>query len=92
MNKSEIQELHQKKIEELEQLLQEVQKELAKARLEVEANRLEDTAKPYRLRKKLARIKTIIREKELIKEAQQKILAKEQEAQENQEDQIESNQ
>lgn len=89
MNKSEIQELHQKKIGELEQLLQEVQKELTKARLEVGANKLEDTAKPYRLRKKMARIKTIIREKELVKEAQQKILQKEQE---NQEDKKESNQ
>lgn len=79
MNKSDIKELHQKKIDELRNLAAEVQKELTRAKLEVQANRLEDTTKPYRLRKKLARIKTIIREKELIQEAQQKILEQEQE-------------
>lgn len=74
MKKSEIQALHQKTMVELRQLMEEVKKELTKAKLELQANRLEDTSKPYHLRKKLARIKTILREKELAEEAKQKIL------------------
>lgn len=76
-------ELHDLTIAKLQELMQQVQRDLALARLEQEANRLEDTSKPYHLRKKLARIKTVIREKELLQKAKQKILAKQEQTKES---------
>jgi large subunit ribosomal protein L29 len=55
--------LHQKSVEELNQELIALEKELTKARLELAAQKLEDTSKPKRLVKNVARIKTIITEK-----------------------------
>jgi ribosomal protein L29 len=75
--------LHDLTIANLQEQMQQVQKDLALAHLEQEANRLEDTSKPYHLRKKLARIKTVIREKELLQEAKQKILAKQEQTKES---------
>ncbi len=56
--------LHQKSITELKLELLGLEKELIKARLELSAQKLEDTSKPKRLVKNVARIKTIISEKE----------------------------
>jgi large subunit ribosomal protein L29 len=76
-------ELHDLTTAKLQEQMQQVQKDLALARLEQAANRLEDTSKPYHLRKKLARIKTVIREKELWQEAKQKILSKQDQTKES---------
>ncbi len=73
MKKDEKQALHEKTVVQLQQLLEEVQKELVQARLALHANKLEDTSKVYRLRKNLARIKTIltIKNKEVDQELKQ---------------------
>jgi len=52
--------LKEKTLPQLQQLLEKTQKELVQARLALHANKLEDTSKVYRLRKEVARIKTIL--------------------------------
>lgn len=73
MKKDEKLALHKKTVVQLQQLLEEVQKELVQARLALHANKLEDTSKVYRLRKNLARIKTVltIKNKEVDQELKQ---------------------
>jgi large subunit ribosomal protein L29 len=65
MKTDQIKELHQLTVDQLQERLQGLEKELVKSRLERSAQKLEDTSKPDRLRKDVARIKTIIREKQL---------------------------
>ncbi len=55
-----IQELHQKTVDQLESLSQELSQQLAKAKLEKAVRRLENTSQPYHLRKDLARVKTVL--------------------------------
>ena len=55
--------LHEKSIDQLNQELVDLEKDLTKARLELAAQKLEDVSKPKRLVKNIARIKTIITEK-----------------------------
>ena len=72
MKTNDIKALHQKKIDELKQLLEETQKELVQAKLELAASKLNDTSKPARLAKDVARIKTILHQKVLEQKAQAK--------------------
>ncbi len=65
MKSQQIKALHQKSMAELQSQLQDLQQQLAKARLELAAQKLEDTSLPDRLRKDVARIKTVITEKSL---------------------------
>lgn len=66
MKTDQIKELHQLTSDQLQERLQGLEKELVKSRLERSAQKLEDTSKPDRLRKDVARIKTILKEKQLI--------------------------
>lgn len=75
MKRNDITALHDKTNGELEQQLQELRKSLAKAKLELPAGKLEDTRLPGKIRDDIARVKTILREKQ--------VLAKESVAKEN---------
>ena len=70
--------LHTKSVKQLQQQLDELQGELAKSRLELHANKLEDVSKINRLRKDIARVKTVITVKQK-KEANQTQVSDEQE-------------
>jgi len=65
MKKNQITDLHQQTSAELKKQLDALEKELTKARLQLAAQKLENISTPDRLRKDVARIKTILREKEL---------------------------
>lgn len=67
MKKKELQELHHKSIKELEELVQKTQIELVKLRVELGAGKLKDTQAVNKKRHDFARLKTILREKELLK-------------------------
>jgi|GEM_PF-5911964 len=60
MKKSEISALHESSIKQLLEKLAKTQLELVQARLALSANKLEDSSKVYRLRKEVAKIKTIL--------------------------------
>ncbi|MBD3249980.1 MAG: 50S ribosomal protein L29 [Candidatus Pacebacteria bacterium] len=60
MKKNEIKELHQKTVAQLQAMLEPLQKELALARLQKAAGKLEDTALVRRVADDIARVKTII--------------------------------
>jgi len=75
MKTNDIKALHQKKIDELNQLLEETQRELIQTKLELAASKLDDTSKPARLAKDVARIKTILHQKVLAQKAQAKVQA-----------------
>lgn len=64
MKRAQIKALHQKTVAELNAELVKLELELAKDKLELTAQKLEDTSKPDRLRKEVARIKTILTEKQ----------------------------
>lgn len=69
MKKKQLQELHTKSIKELNELVKKAQEELVKLKVELGAGRLKDTQAMNKKRHDLARIKTILREKELLKPA-----------------------
>ncbi len=60
-------ELHTKEISELEKFIREGQSLLFSLRLDQKQNKLKDTRSLYNIRKRLATIKTILREKEALK-------------------------
>lgn len=61
-------ELHSKNIDELRGVLTEKRKELVKARLELKLKKVKNVHKANSIRKEIARILTIIREKELMED------------------------
>ena len=79
MTREEIKELHDKTVAELQSQLAEVRRELAKAKLEQAADKLEDINLPAKLGDDVARIKTVLREKQLIKQAKNKLAAQKEE-------------
>ena len=66
MKRKDITALHDKTSGELEQQLQELRKNLAKAKLELPIGKLEDTRLPGKIRDDIARVKTILSEKQLL--------------------------
>jgi ribosomal protein L29 len=66
MKRNDIKALHDKTIVELEQQLGELEKNLAKAKLELPTGKLEDMRLPSKLRDDIARVKTVMHEKRLI--------------------------
>lgn len=64
MNAQQKKDLHQKTQAQLQKELATIELDLAKAKLERSAQKLEDTSKPDRLRKQVARIKTILKQKQ----------------------------
>lgn len=65
MKKKELKELETKSISELNQMIKEVGLELLKLKMEKGAGKLKDTQAVNKKRRKLARLKTILRKKEL---------------------------
>lgn len=65
MRKKEVAELKAKSIKELKKKAQVLREEIAKEKVEFEVNRPKDTNTTFKKRKRLARVLTIIREKEL---------------------------
>ncbi len=89
MKQEEIKQLHQKSRAQLQQMLEEIQAKLAKAKLELKVGQLEDVNLTDKLSDDIARIKTVMREKQLLAEAKQALKQKQdkEEAKEtNQED------
>lgn len=68
MKRKQIQELHQKETGELRKLLSQAQDELVKLRMDLEAKKIKDVHVLAKKRDEIARIKTILKEKELVKE------------------------
>lgn len=60
-----IKEFRQKNIDELKSLLEEKKKELVQARLDLKLKRIKNVHKPKSIRKEIARILTIIKEKQI---------------------------
>jgi len=58
--------LRDKSIEELQDELETLTEELFKAKMKLAARQTENLAEPYNLRKSIARIKTLIAEKQLV--------------------------
>jgi large subunit ribosomal protein L29 len=65
MKRKDIIALHDKTSGELEQQLQELRKNLAKAKLELPTGKLEDIRLPGKIRDDIARVKTILSEKQV---------------------------
>lgn len=65
MKAKDIKNLHEKTIKELKRLLSKAQNELVKLRMDQAGRKLKDTHQVLKKRHDIARIKTIIREKEL---------------------------
>ena len=66
MKRNDIKALHEKTLAELNKQLEELQLQVAKAKLELTAGKLEDTRSIGKLRDDVARIKTVLREQELL--------------------------
>lgn len=66
MKRNDIIALHDKTSGELEQQLEELRKNLAKAKLELPAGKLEDTRLPGKIRDDIARVKTVLRQKQVL--------------------------
>ena len=66
MKRKDITALHGQTSQELEQQLQELQKNLAKVNLELPAGKLTDVRLPGKIKDDIARIKTILREQQLL--------------------------
>ncbi|MEA2056957.1 MAG: uL29 family ribosomal protein [Patescibacteria group bacterium] len=77
MKKTELKKLHQKTVDQLQELLKETLIKLAKARLQLRAAKLDDINLPSKLADDVARIKTIMREKQLMRKAKEEIADKE---------------
>ncbi len=73
MKRKDITTLHDRTTIELEQQLQELRKSLATAKLELSAGKLEDVRLPGKIRDDIARIKTILMEKKLATQSQEKV-------------------
>jgi ribosomal protein L29 len=89
MKQEEIKQLHQESRAQLQQMLEETQAKLAKAKLELKVGQLEDVNLTDKLSDDIARIKTVMREKQLLAEAKQALKQKqdkEEEKETNQED------
>ncbi len=69
MKRREIQSLHEKTKEELKKLLEEERLSLVKLRMDLALGKTKNVKAPARKRDKIARILTIIREKEILEEA-----------------------
>ncbi|MBU0619407.1 50S ribosomal protein L29 [Patescibacteria group bacterium] len=67
MKSKELKELHQQTLIQLQQSLKQAQAELFKARIAKATKKIKDNQVAKRIRKKIKIIKTIIREKELVK-------------------------
>jgi len=67
MKQNDITALHGKTLAQLQQQLEELEHDLASARLSMIVNKLEDVTKVPRLRKDIARIKTVLSEKSQLK-------------------------
>lgn len=65
MKRKEIKELHLKTNQDLKALLRKAQEELVKIRVDLQSGKLKDTQLPNKKRHDLARIKTVLRQKEL---------------------------
>lgn len=65
MKRNDIAALHSKSVEELQAQLLKVQTELAESKLALKVGKLTNTAKVRMLRDDVARIKTIVREKQV---------------------------
>ncbi len=60
MKKNDLSALHESTIKQLLERLEKTQLELVQARLALSANKLEDSSKVYRLRKEVAKLKTVL--------------------------------
>lgn len=69
MKRKQIQELHQKETGELRKLLSQAQDELVKLRMDLEAKKIKDIHALAKKRGEIARIKTILKEKESMEES-----------------------
>lgn len=69
MKRKQIQELHQKETGELRKLLSQAQDELVKLRMDLEAKKIKDVHALAKKRDEIARIKTILKEKESMEES-----------------------
>jgi ribosomal protein L29 len=67
MKQNDITALHGKTLAQLQQQLEELEHDLASARLSMIVNKLEDVTKVPRLRKDIARITTVLSEKSQLK-------------------------
>ena len=65
MKRKEIKELHLKTNQDLKALLRKTQEELVKIRVDLQSGKLKDTQSVNKKRHDLARIKTVLRQKEL---------------------------
>lgn len=65
MRKRELKELKNKTIKELKELIEKMEEELAKLKVEKEGGKLRNISQLREKRRDLARIKTILREKEI---------------------------
>ncbi len=65
MKKKELKELHQKSQQDLQILIKKAQEELVKLKMDRKAGRLKNVRLPENKRHDLARIKTILKEKDL---------------------------
>lgn len=65
MKKKQIVELHSKLVDQLKRLIEKAEEELVKLRIDLGAGKLKDIHQVKKKRRDLARIKTILKEKEL---------------------------
>jgi len=65
MKKKELKELHQKSQKDLQSLMKKAQEDLVKLKMDRKAGRLKNVRLPENKRHDLARIKTILKEKDL---------------------------
>lgn len=70
MKRNDIKALHDKTPAELQQQLAELQTRLGQAKLELKVGKLEDVRLPSKLRDDIARVKTVLRQQELVAQAQ----------------------
>lgn len=76
MKRKDITALHDQTSQELEQRLQELRQSLAKAKLELPSGKLEDVRLPSKLRDDIARVKTVLRQKQLMVQTQENVESK----------------
>lgn len=70
MKRKKLQELRAKKIDKLESLAQEAESQLVKLRMERASGKIKDTTALKKKRREIAIIKTLTREKQLVKEVE----------------------
>lgn len=69
MKRKKLQELRAKKINELESLVEKAESQLVKLRMERTSGKIKDTTALRKKRNEIAVMKTLVREKQLVKEA-----------------------